>query len=100
MNATAMRKQTFSFKAPAAESVLLAGDFTHWTKNPIAMRKQPDGIWSATVLLTAGTHQYRFVVDGEWRDDPECKIRVQNPFGTQNDVIEVATPPDQDKSPR
>jgi 1,4-alpha-glucan branching enzyme len=90
MHTTAIKqKQTFSFKAPAAQSVLLAGDFTHWTKNPIPLRKQPDGVWRTTASLMPGTHHYRFVVDGEWRDDPECKVRVQNPFGTQNDVIQV-----------
>src|SRR5215510_3297563 len=83
-------KQTFSFKAPEAHSVLLAGDFTHWLKHPIPLRKQPDGVWSITASLKPGTHHYRFVVDGEWRDDPECTVRVQNPFGTQNDVIQVA----------
>ena len=89
MNATTKQKQTFSFKAPAAQSVLLAGDFTHWMKDPIPLRKQPDGVWRATASLAPGTHHYRFVVDGEWRDDPECKLRVQNPFGTQNDVVQI-----------
>jgi len=89
MNATAKQKQTFLFKTPAAQSVLLAGDFTQWMKNPIPLHKQPDGVWRTTASLTPGTHHYRFVVDGEWRDDPECKLRVQNPFGTQNDVIQI-----------
>ena len=83
-------KQTFSFKAPDAHSVLLAGDFTRWLKHPIPLRKQPDGVWKATASLKAGTYHYRFVVDGEWRDDPECTLRVQNPYGTQNGVIQVA----------
>jgi len=87
MNTT--KKQTFSFNAPTAQSVLLAGDFTHWLKSPIRLRKQPDGIWRATASLSPGTHYYKFVVDGEWREDPECKVRVQNPFGTQNDVIQI-----------
>jgi 1,4-alpha-glucan branching enzyme len=82
-------KQTFSFSAPEAHSVLLAGDFTRWLKNPIPLRKQPDGVWRTTASLKPGTYHYRFVVDGEWRDDPECTVRVQNPLGTQNDVIQV-----------
>jgi len=90
MNASAIKqKQTFSFKSPAAHSVLLAGDFTRWMENPIPLRKQPDGVWRATASLTPGTYHYRFVVDGEWQDDPECKVRVQNPFGTQNSVVEI-----------
>ena len=88
MNAN-QTNQTFSFKAPGAHSVLLAGDFTGWMAHPIALRKQPDGVWKATVLLRPGTHHYRFVVDGEWTDDPECRLHVQNPFGTKNAVLEI-----------
>jgi 1,4-alpha-glucan branching enzyme len=90
MSATAQKeKRTFSFKAPSARSVLLAGDFTRWLTHPIPLRKQGDGVWTATTTLAPGTYHYRFFVDGEWRDDPECKMRVWNQFGTQNDVIQV-----------
>jgi 1,4-alpha-glucan branching enzyme len=85
----AKQKHTFSFKAPTAHKVLLAGDFTRWLKSPIPLRKQPDGVWIATTSLPPGTYHYRFVVDGEWQDDPECNVRVQNQFGTQNDVVQI-----------
>jgi 1,4-alpha-glucan branching enzyme len=90
MNATAPKeKRIFSFKAPSARTVLLVGDFTRWLKHPIPLGKQADGVWTSTTTLAPGTYHYRFFVDGEWRDDPECKLRVQNQFGTQNDVIQV-----------
>ena len=82
--------QTFSLKAPAALSVTLVGDFTHWQKNPVSLRKEAGGIWRVTVPLEPGEHHYRFLVDGEWRDDPECAVRVPNPFGSQNAVVKVA----------
>ena len=34
-------------------------------------------------------HNYRFLVDGQWQDDPACTIRVANPFGSENMVREV-----------
>ncbi|MGB9601326.1 MAG: isoamylase early set domain-containing protein [Limisphaerales bacterium] len=83
-------EQVFSYTAPGALSVLLAGDFTHWQSNPIPMKKQPDGTWRATVKLAPGTYHYRFIVDGEWRDDPECTLRVPNPFGQENCVRVVS----------
>jgi len=82
-------KQTFRFSAPGAVSVLLVGDFTHWQRRGIPMQKGKDGIWTATVSLPPGKHSYRFMVDGEWQDDPECKLRVANAYGTQNMVREV-----------
>ena len=79
-------KQTFSFHAPTAISVQLVGDFTHWQDNPISQTRGTDGFWRAAVALKPGTHHYRFLVDGEWRDDPECTVRVANPFGSENSV--------------
>ncbi len=83
-------KQTFRFTAGDAMSVLLVGDFTHWQSRPIPMRKGADGVWMATVDLPPGTHSYRFIVDGEWRDDPECSIQVPNPYGGKNMVRRVS----------
>jgi 1,4-alpha-glucan branching enzyme len=78
--------QTFTFKAPGAMSVMVVGDFTHWREKPISLHKDPDGTWRTTVSLEPGEHHYRFLVDGEWRDDPECTLRVPNPFGSTDAV--------------
>ena len=85
-----VKQQTFSFTAPAALSVQLVGDFTRWEKNPISMRKVADGIWRTTVELEPGEHHYRFLVDCQWRDDPDTVWRVQNPFGSQDSVCQIA----------
>ena len=93
MNANiSKQKQTFSFNAPTAASVSLAADFTHWQKHPLALRKQAGGVWKATTSLAPGTYHYRFLVDGEWRDDPACTLRVGNPFGSQDAVRVVSAP--------
>ena len=84
------KKQTFRFSDADALSVMLVGDFTHWQANPIPMRKGADGIWMVKVELPPGTHTYRFIVDGEWRDDPECTIHVANPYGGRDMVRKVA----------
>jgi 1,4-alpha-glucan branching enzyme len=86
----AKKNQTFRFAAPDATSVSLVGDFTHWQKGSIPMRKDKNGIWEATVALEPGKHSYRFIVDGEWRDDPECHVRVPNPFGGHDMIREAA----------
>jgi 1,4-alpha-glucan branching enzyme len=75
--------------APTATSVRLAGDFTRWQQEPINMQKGADGIWRTTVELEPGPHHYRFLVDGQWRDDLECKLQVPNPFGGQDAVRQV-----------
>jgi len=84
------RKQTFAFSAPDASSVQLVGDFTQWQERPISLHKGADGVWRTTVDLEPGTHHYRFLVDGQWRDDPECILRAANPYGSENMMRQVA----------
>jgi hypothetical protein len=69
--------------------VLLVGDFTGWQPHPISLQKGPDGFGQTEVPLPAGTHHYRFLVDNEWRDHPECTLRVPNAFGSQNCVCQL-----------
>ncbi len=84
------QKQSFAFSAPGAGSVQLVGDFTHWQEHPIHLQKGTDGTWRTTVQLPPGTHHYRFLVDGEWRDDPKCALRAPNPFGSEDMMRLVA----------
>lgn len=81
--------QSFSITAPAALSVQLVGDFTKWQNKPIALKKCAKGVWRTEVPLGRGTHHYKFIIDGQWHDDPECTLRIPNPFGTENMVCEV-----------
>jgi 1,4-alpha-glucan branching enzyme len=83
---TKLKTETFYISAPEAKNVQLVGDFTGWERNPIPLTRQKTGIWKAAVSLEPGTHEYRFVVDGEWRDDPESTMRVRNPFNAENCV--------------
>lgn len=82
--------QVFSFSAPDALAVQLVGDFTQWQERPVSLRKDADGVWRTTVNLPPGGHHYRFLVDGEWRDDPDCALRTPNPFGGENMTRQVA----------
>ncbi len=83
------RQQLFQIAAPEAASVLLVGDFTNWQHQAIPMKKGKDGVWTASLDLPTGQYHYRFIVDNEWKDDPECKSRVANPYGGQNMVRHV-----------
>jgi 1,4-alpha-glucan branching enzyme len=82
--------QEFFCSAPEANSVQLVGDFTHWQSKPINLVKQAGGVWKTSVTLAAGTYHYRFLVDGQWCDDPQCTLRIPNIFGSHNMVREVS----------
>ncbi len=86
---TAKKKVTFSFNAPEANTVLLAGDFTGWEQAPVSLKKDKQGLWKKTISLPPGKYEYRLLVDGQWRDDPECPHRQPNQFGAENCVCIV-----------
>jgi 1,4-alpha-glucan branching enzyme len=83
------RRVTFSLPAPEAKSVSLAADFTDWEKNAVALKRHKDGVWKATTSLAPGSYEYRFLVDGQWVDDPACTVLRTNIFGGHNCVCEV-----------
>ena len=69
--------------------VKLFGDFSDW--EPLAMRKQKDGSYAATVPLSPGTYHYKFQVDGQWLLDPDNQSNAVNSYGTLNSVAQVVS---------
>jgi 1,4-alpha-glucan branching enzyme len=86
---TVKYRVTFTYTAPGAGSVLLAGDFTGWQQAPLPMKKDKKGVWTKALSLAPGHYEYRLLVDGEWRDDPHCPHRQPNQFGGHNCVCMV-----------
>ncbi|HVN94994.1 MAG TPA: isoamylase early set domain-containing protein [Syntrophorhabdaceae bacterium] len=80
---------TFTLRAPQASQVFVVGCFNEW--NPMAnpLVQDEDGTWSCSLYVEPGEHEYRFVVDGVWCDDPMNIMRRSNEFGTQNCIIVV-----------
>ena len=81
------KRASFKIMAPEAQSVLLAGDFNSWDPQAHPMKKSSDGLWKININLSPGRYEYRFLVDGEWCNDPQCESYAPNPFGEDNCVI-------------
>ena len=77
---------------PTAQEVCIAGSFNDWHPNVTPMIRLNDGKWVKELTLSPGRYEYRFVVDGEWVDDPAARELIPNPFGTPNAVLVVAAP--------
>lgn len=72
----------------AGDEVFLAGDFNNW--NPRSHRMTgKEGAFQKKLKLAPGRHEYKFVVDGEWRIDPSAAEQQPNEFGSMNSVIHV-----------
>ena len=79
--------QTFIWSLNGVEKeVCLAGDFNNWKPEPMA---KCGNEFKATVKMQPGLYQYKFIVDGQWIEDPCAKESVQNEYGTLNSVLQV-----------
>ncbi len=80
----------FEVAAKRGSRVCIAGTFNNWdpTTHPLTYHPE-DGLFRATLLNGAGTHEYKIVVNGAWCSDPECADRAPNEHGTHNSVRHV-----------
>ena len=81
----------FELHAPGADQVELLGTFNDWTSGDIVLNGPDEsGLWTATVELPEGRHEYMFLVDGEqWWADPKASTRRSDGFGHENAIIQV-----------
>ena len=79
----------FRLYAPQAKKVSVAGNFNNWSATKLMAKKDNKGNWMAATKLRPGRYEYKFVVDGNWINDPQCTWMTNNNFGSQNCVIEI-----------
>jgi 1,4-alpha-glucan branching enzyme len=80
----------FSLDAPDAKNVSVAGTFNNWVADKDRLKKDSKGVWRVTLSAPAGKHEYKFVVDGQWKEDPANPNKTPDPYGGTNSVIEVS----------
>ena len=85
---TKRRRVNFSFEAPDANKVVLGGDFNNWNIRAHPM-KYEGGVWKV-LMLDPGRYEYKFLVDGQWRNDPNNDQTCANCFGTHNNVLVIS----------
>ena len=81
----------FSYYNPSARDVRIVGDFSDWEPLENSMvQEQGKHIWTGKIPLEAGTYQYKFIVDGEWKVDPENPEVVTTSMGARNSALKVS----------
>jgi 1,4-alpha-glucan branching enzyme len=84
-----LKKVNFALLAPEAQNVSLAGDFNDWNVNTHLLQKVSNGTWEVNIDLNPGEYEYRFIVDGEWKNDPDCMSFTPNSFGSENCILKL-----------
>lgn len=67
------------------QKVYITGTFSQWKTIPMV---KSHGDFVTIVDLPEGTHQYKFLVDGEWQHDP-TEPTMDNGIGSKNNVVSV-----------
>jgi len=85
----ARQKFMFLLEKVEANEVILMGDFNKWNPKKHPMKNDGNGTWNKIVMLYPGRYEYKFLVDGEWREDPRNDQVCLNRFGTQNNILNL-----------
>ncbi|XP_059616293.1 5'-AMP-activated protein kinase subunit beta-1 [Phlebotomus argentipes] len=65
--------------------VYISGTFSDWQTVPMV---RSHGDFVTIIDLPEGDHQYKFLVDGEWKHDPKLK-NIDNDVGNKNNLVSV-----------
>ena len=82
----------FVFVDSGASNVALVGDFNEWTRGATQLKRSgAPGVWTVSVPLTPGRHEYAFIVNGSrWVADP-LAVKSSDDFGTESSVIRIGS---------
>ncbi len=85
------RNVYFAMQAKGATAVFLAGEFNSWSATAQAMSDADgNGVFDVTIPLAPGHYQYKYVIDGTWKEDPRSAAYVADPYGGKNSIVEVS----------
>lgn len=86
-----MQNVQFVLHAPQASSVAIVGDFNDWDETQSKMSlASTDGVWSLTLPLTPGRHEYQFVIDGKQRIADPAAPQATSDFDSPNSIVTVS----------
>jgi 1,4-alpha-glucan branching enzyme len=83
------RRVFFSLTAPEARAVSVVGDFNDWSPDAHPMKRHESGEWKKHLFLSPGRYEYKFIVDGQWWEDPTNEEKCPNQYGSCNSVVVV-----------
>lgn len=78
----------FSYYAPGAKEIFLAGDFNGWKRRETTLVKGKDDVWRTVLKLKPNrSYDYKYIVDGNWVNDPNNSDLNPDTAGGANSVI-------------
>jgi len=88
----APREVVVHYRDREANDVRIAGDFNGWVPDKgvrsLIESEGPVRVWTKILQLPPGEYRYRYVVDGEWREDPaNSDVVTSTPGGRESRLV-------------
>jgi len=81
-----IKQQEVHFSCPfEGSAVFVAGTFNNWSFLPLT--KTSDGKFETALCLPAGTYHYKYVVDNQWKCDPEKPVTLDADGHDNNTLV-------------
>jgi hypothetical protein len=71
-----------------ARNASVCGAFNDWKQTPMVQSADEPGLWLKELELKPGVHQYKFIIDGQWKHDPAAPT-VLDALGNINNYTTV-----------
>jgi len=78
--------QTTDFQS--AKNIIISGSFNDWNPAKDSLQKTANG-WQIYLQLKPGVYMYKFIVDGEWMEDPANPDKIISEFDNYNSILLV-----------
>lgn len=90
MQRPAEKTVVFDLEAPAHADVRIAGDFNNWNPESLSFSDVPEEPrWRKRFSLKPGSYRYKYLLDGQWIEDPGNDKMVDDSFGGINSLINI-----------
>ncbi len=74
------KRVTFRFRTTPGRRVAVVGSFNDWDPQALLLNDQKGtGLYTRTCYVAAGDHEYKYVVDGQWR------LSLEEPYHTNQE---------------
>jgi chromosome partitioning protein len=88
-----LREVVVEYRDASARDVRIAGDFNGWVPDrDVESELLDEGgarVWRKILHVLPGAYEYRYVVDGQWREDPANPDRVPSSLGPPSSRLVV-----------
>uniref|UniRef100_A0A7S3EJG0 AMP-activated protein kinase glycogen-binding domain-containing protein n=1 Tax=Rhodosorus marinus TaxID=101924 RepID=A0A7S3EJG0_9RHOD len=81
----------FVYADGAGSDVKLCGSWANWV--PIQMYYEGSGLWTVLTAVPIGEHEFRFIVDGEWKVSTHHPTVGDDLDDTLNNYRKIVRPP-------